>query len=106
MPVSTFEMDHDAARHRYTLLVDGRPSSFAEYLPSGDGTTMVFHHTVTPAPDRGQGYAAELVRCALDDVRAAGRTVVATCWYVDQFIAEHPQYGDLVSGTDPAGRRG
>jgi predicted GNAT family acetyltransferase len=102
----TFDMDHDAARRRYTLLVDGRPSSFAEYLPSGDGTTMVFHHTVTPTSDRGQGYAAELVRRALDDVRAAGRTVVATCWYVDQFIADHPEYQDLVSGTGRVGRRG
>ncbi len=106
MPVPTFELDHDPAQHRYTLLVDGRPSSFAEYRPAVDGTTMVFHHTVTPAPDRGQGYAAELVGRALDDVRASGHTVVATCWYVDQFIEEHPEYRDLISGTDRAGRRG
>jgi uncharacterized protein len=37
------------------------------------------------------------VRHALDDVRAAGRTVIPTCWYVAQFIDEHPEYEDLLA---------
>jgi len=92
-----FEVEHDAAAHRYTLRVDARPSSFTEYRPIGDGTTLVFHHTVTPPHDRGNGYAGELIRRALDDVRASGHTLVATCWYVDQFVTEHPEYQDLLA---------
>lgn len=95
--VDRFELEHDAAAHRYTLLVGGRPSSFTEYRPSGGGTTLVFHHTVTPPPDRGNGYAGELIRRALDDVRASGHTIMATCWFVDQFVSEHPEYRDLVA---------
>jgi uncharacterized protein len=47
---------------------------------------------------RGKGLGAELVRHALDDVRGSGGKVVADCWYVAEFIAEHPEYGDLVAG--------
>jgi predicted GNAT family acetyltransferase len=46
---------------------------------------------------RGQGFGAELVRRALDDVRAGGGSVVAQCWYVAQFIDEHPEYADLLA---------
>lgn len=95
--MASFELHHDADARRYTLLVDGRASSFADYRPIGDGTTLVFHHTVTPSADRGNGYAAELVGRALDDVRATGRRVVATCWYVDEYLRSHPEYEDLVA---------
>jgi predicted GNAT family acetyltransferase len=46
---------------------------------------------------RGRGLGAELVRGALDDVRTSGGRIVARCWYVAQFIDEHPEYGDLVA---------
>ncbi|CAN5786189.1 MAG: GNAT family N-acetyltransferase [Ilumatobacteraceae bacterium] len=92
MTYSEFQLRHDPELRRYTLLVAGRPSSFADYRPVGDGSTLLFHHTVTPPPDRGRGYAAELVARALNDVRASGRTVAATCWYVDQFVEAHPEY--------------
>jgi predicted GNAT family acetyltransferase len=36
-----------------------------------------------------------LVRGALDDVRASGRSVVALCWFVDQFLDDNPTYADL-----------
>ena len=93
----TMVVEHDPERRRYTLLVDGRPSSFAEYQLLDHDRTVLFHHTVTPVADRGQGFAAELVGRALDDVRASGRTVVATCWYVDEFLDDHPEYHDLLT---------
>jgi len=40
----------------------------------------VFLHTEIETPMRGQGLSAELVRRALDDVRAAGGSVVPHCW--------------------------
>ena len=88
----TFE--HDTAAHQYRLLRDGEVISIADYRVTGDDL-VVFHHTLTTPAERGNGYAAELVGRALDDVRAAGRSVVATCWFVDQYLALHPQYADL-----------
>jgi predicted GNAT family acetyltransferase len=31
----------------------------------------------------------------LDDVRASGRRVIATCWYVADFLEANPAYRDL-----------
>ena len=69
--------------------------SIADYRPRDDGTTLVFHHTLTQAAHRGNGYAALLVGQALDDVRASGRKVVPTCWFVDEYMGVHPELADL-----------
>ena len=71
--------------------------SYADYRVTDGGSTLVFHHTLTEPAQRDQGYAAELVGRALDDVRASGRKVVATCWFVAEFIAGHPEYQDLLA---------
>ena len=58
-------------------------------------TTLVFHHTLTPPAHRGNGYAADLVGRALADVRANGHKVVATCWFVEEYLGLHPELDDL-----------
>ena len=82
-------------RSRYELLDDGEVVGFADYRD--DGTTVLFPHTVINADRRGGGLGAVLVRNALDDVRAKGRTIVATCWFVAEFVDLHPEYADLVA---------
>ena len=88
-------LEHDADRHQYRLLRDGEVVSIADYRPLADGTTLVFHHTLTAPAHRGNGFAAELVGRALDDVRAGGHKVVPTCWFVEEYLGLHPEYADL-----------
>ncbi|MCU1397459.1 MAG: hypothetical protein JWN62_568 [Acidimicrobiales bacterium] len=96
MDDSTHEqIDHDRARSRYELTVDGVVGAYAEYEIIGD--TQVFTHTVTLPAMRGRGLAGKLVRRALDDARADARRVVPQCWYVAQFIDQHPEYADLLA---------
>jgi hypothetical protein len=90
---TTFEHDPDA--HQYRLLKDGEVVSLADYRPDRDGTTLEFHHTFTTPAHRGNGYAALLVGQALADVQAAGRKVVPTCWFVDEYLGLHPEFADL-----------
>ena len=80
-------------RSRYELIVDEQVVGFADYRVDGD--TVIFPHTVISSHLRGQGLGAELVRGALDDVRDHGRKVVARCWFVDEFLDDHPAYEDL-----------
>jgi uncharacterized protein len=82
-------------RSRYELRVDGELIGIADYVVR-DGR-VVFPHTEILPTHRGRGFAALLVRYALDDVRRSGRPVVASCWYVADFIDEHPEYRDLVA---------
>jgi uncharacterized protein len=91
----TVELAHDPDQSRYVLRVDDELVGVADYVVR-DGR-VVFPHTEILSAHRGRGLAAQLVRYALDDVRRSGRPVVATCWYVADFIDEHPEYRDLVA---------
>jgi uncharacterized protein len=91
----TTTLEHDESAHQYRLVRDGEMVSLADYRPLGDGATLDFHHTLTPPAHRGNGYAAELVGQALDDVRTRGKHVVASCWFVEEYLGLHPEYADL-----------
>lgn len=80
---------------RYELHVEGRVVGVADY--SVDGDRVVMPHTVIDPSQRGRGLAAILVAHALDDIRAEGRRVVPTCWYVAEFIDRNPDYADLLA---------
>jgi uncharacterized protein len=82
-------------RSRYELRNDGHLVGFTEYHER-DGV-LVFPHTVITDPKRGAGYGTTLVQGALDDVRARGRRIVAQCPFVARFVAEHPNYADLLA---------
>ena len=82
-------------RSRYEIVIDGRVAGFADYVD--DGVRVVMPHTVVEHEHRGKGLAATLVRHALDDLRSRGRSVVPSCWDVEQFIDEHPEYRDLLA---------
>jgi uncharacterized protein len=88
-PVSTV-VRNNAGRSRYELFLDGELVGIADYRVTGD--VVVIPHTEIVRPRRGEGLGAVLVAGALDDIRGAGRTVVPQCWYVAEFIDEHPDY--------------
>lgn len=76
-------------------MLDGELVGIADYQIMDDRVLMP--HTEIDHGRRGRGLGAVLVRAALDDVRRSGRTVVPQCWYVAQFIDEHPEFQDLVA---------
>ena len=89
------EVRNNVSRSRYEISLDGRLVGFADYRAHGD--TVVFPHTEIEPSMRNRGLGAELVRGALDDIRARGDTIVAHCWYVAEFIDQHPEYADLLA---------
>lgn len=89
------EIRRNDAERRYELLVDGQLAGIADFHL--DGKTVVLPHTVIDPSRRGQGLGAVLVQGALDDIRVAGRTVVPACWYVREYLEEHPDQQDLLA---------
>ena len=79
---------------RYEITRDGERVGLSEYRRHGERVT--FLHTEVDPSLRGEGLGEQLVAGALDDVRERGERVVARCPYVKRFIAEHPDYQDLV----------
>jgi uncharacterized protein len=107
--MQTTEVVHNADESRYELLQDGAEIGMTEYrlVTNGDEAPSVaeFFHTLITPRERGKGNAERLVEAALDDVRRRGLKVTATCWYVDQFLVEHPSYADLRSATSSGPRQ-
>lgn len=80
---------------RYELVEDGTVIGFADYRATGS-ELLVPHTEILPGL-RGQGLGAVLVEGMLEHLRRGGRSVVPRCWYVRQFLADHPGYEDLVA---------
>ncbi|MGE0881886.1 MAG: GNAT family N-acetyltransferase [Acidimicrobiia bacterium] len=94
----TTEVRHAPNRSRYEIYVDDVLAGIADYHDGDDASAArVFPHTEIDATRRGMGLAAVLVGQALDDTRSTGRRVVPACWYVKQYIDEHPEYIDMLA---------
>src|ERR1700761_2176335 len=81
-------------RQRFELDV-GSALAFANYRLAQD--TVIITHTETPPALRGRGIASELVKGALELIRADGQKVVAGCGFVVDYLNKHPEYADLVA---------
>jgi predicted GNAT family acetyltransferase len=79
---------------RYEIEEDGEVAGFIVYRRDNGVITML--HTDVEPRREGEGVGSELVRGALDDVRARGLKVRPLCPFVAAFIKRHPAYDDLV----------
>jgi predicted GNAT family acetyltransferase len=80
---------------RYEIHVDGEVAGFTEYRQQPG--VVDFVHTEVDDAYEGQGLGGQLARGALDQVRASGRKVVATCPFIKGWIAKHEEYQDLLA---------
>jgi uncharacterized protein len=80
------------SQHRFEFDVEGA-MAFANYRLSPDA--VIITHTETPRALRGRGVASELVKGALELIRADGLKVVAGCGFVVDYLQKHPEYADL-----------
>jgi uncharacterized protein len=89
----TSQVVNNPSQHRYELAVQGKVA-FANYrLTPG---IVIITHTETPRELRGRGIASELVKGALEIIRADGLKVVAGCGFVVDYLRKHPEFADLV----------
>ncbi len=82
------------AQNRFELDIDGQ-MAFANYRKTP--SAIIITHTETPHALRGRGIASELVKGALELIRADGHKVVAGCGFVVDYLRKHPQYADMVA---------
>lgn len=84
----------DEAGSRYTATLGGTPVGMINYRERTG--SVLFLHTETDPTFQGRGFAGRLTAYALDDVRERGLSVVPLCSYTQRFLADHPEYADLL----------
>lgn len=82
------------AQNRFELDIEGS-IAFANYRRSA--SAVIITHTETPPALRGRGIASELVKGALELIRADDQKVIAGCGFVVDYLRKHPEYSDLAS---------
>lgn len=91
----THRIQHDPQQSRFEVYAGDALAGYADYVEANG--VRDFHHTVTIPEFRGHGIAGEVVRFALDDTRERGLKIVPSCWYVEKFIGDNPEYKELLA---------
>ncbi|GGL04543.1 N-acetyltransferase [Salinibacterium xinjiangense] len=92
----TTEVQQDTKMNRFELLVDSASVGEIDYRVH-DNTIVLTHTEIDPAR-RETGLGGELVRGALNLIRAdTDYRVVPSCPFAAEWISEHPEYDDLLS---------
>lgn len=65
-------------------------------FPTGKDGVVDINHTFVDDSLRGQGVAGQLLRAAVDEVRAQGKQTRTSCWYAAQWFERHPEEQDLL----------
>lgn len=93
--MSELTVRRDEEHGRYEAHLGDERVGIADFVDVGD--TVVLPHVEVDPRHQGQGYASQLTRATLDDLRARGVTrVVPQCPYVRAWVVKHPGYQGLV----------
>ncbi len=93
--MAELEMRKNAGAFRYEAWEGDEMVSQIDYFINGQVLTIT--HTGTPPRHRHRGLASRLTTFALDDIRGSGLRVVPLCPFTASYIADHPEYSELVS---------
>jgi predicted GNAT family acetyltransferase len=89
--------------HRFEARIGDELVGFASYVR--DDQRVIYQHTVVGVPYEGMGIGSTLARAAIEDGRARGLRIKATCPFIKDWMARHPEeFTDVETGeADPAG---
>ncbi len=90
------EREEGPSKGRYVLRLDGAEAEMT-YSRAGE-STLIIDHTSVPDALRGRSVGQALVRRAVEDARAEGRTIVPLCPFAKAQITRHPEWQDVLGG--------
>ena len=88
----------DADQQRYVAYAGDTVAGYIAFRDQ-DGVRDLLH-TEVDAAFEGRGIGSALARFALDNIRAAGKSVVPSCPFVLRWLRRHPGDVDLVPAGD------
>ena len=88
------DVTRNEAAHRFELPVEGH-TAFIDYREGRDRLLLV--HTEVPAALGGKGVGSRLAKGTLDLLRSEGVKVELRCDFLQNFVARHPEYQDMLA---------
>jgi predicted GNAT family acetyltransferase len=89
------EIEDNGSKGRY--VVRGPDGAEAEMTFTKLGQRqLIIDHTGVPDAFRGQGVGALLVARAVEDARAAGKTIIPLCPFAAAQFRRHPEWADVL----------
>ena len=85
---------HNPSQQRFEIAVDGQ-TSVLEYTFKNH--RLFLTHTHVPPAVEHHGLGTELAHAALEYARQNELAVVAICPFVQEYVANHPEYQALVN---------
>ncbi|HWM16117.1 MAG TPA: GNAT family N-acetyltransferase [Microbacterium sp.] len=98
---SDFELTviNDAERGRWTAVLGAEAIAELNYRYVGGRVVLLYawvDHTY-----RNHGVASELIAYALDEISRSGQKITIICPVVGSFVANHPEFADLIDKVHP-----
>ena len=90
----TIEREEGASKGRYLVRIDGAEAMMT-YSRAGE-SAMIIDHTEVPDALRGRSVGLSLVRRAVEDARAEGRSIIPLCPFAKAQFSRHPEWQDVV----------
>jgi predicted GNAT family acetyltransferase len=88
------EREESTGKGRYFVHV-GDAEAEMTYSRAGE-STIIIDHTHVPDALRGRSVGQALVRRAVEDARAEGRSIVPLCPFASAQFARHPEWRDVL----------
>ena len=88
------EREEGPAKGRYSVNLDG-VEAVMTYSRAG-ANLLIIDHTDVPDALRGRSVGQALVRRAVEDARAEGRSILPLCPFAKAQIARHPEWQDVL----------
>lgn len=92
--MENIQVENNQAKNQFEADLDGK-TALIKYKKEADGTLNLFH-TEVPAEFEGRGVGAQLVKDALEQIKAERLKIIPSCAFVAAYIKRHPAYQDLV----------
>ena len=89
------EVADNGAKGRYVIKGPDGAEAEMTFTKAGEHQ-LIIDHTGVPDAFRGQGIGAKLVARAVEDARAAGKTIIPLCPFAAAQFRRHPEWGDVL----------
>ncbi len=95
------EAINNTARQRYEMVAEDS-MAYVTYTRKGGRIALV--HTEVPSALASRGVGSALARSVLADAWRLRLKIVPECAFIAEFIKRHPEFEDLVAGSDKNSR--